>query len=228
MFLLMFIITFHELGHLLFASIINISASKIIIYAFGGITKYNIPINISINKELFILIGGPIFQIILLLIIKKLNLYINENTYNEFIYLNKILFSFNLLPILNLDGGKLINLILNKIFSYKTSFNISLIISIISLPITFYIFNKYLAITIIIFIIKELIIEVKNKDYGFNKLLTERYINNYKFKKRTLIKNINKVKRDKNFDIYYNGNLFNEREYLNLYFSRKNRCFNWH
>ena len=189
---------------------------------------YNMPINISINKELFILIGGPLFQTILLLIINKLNIYINENTYKEFIYLNKMLFSFNLLPIINLDGGKLINLFLNKIFSYKTSFNISIIISILTLPIIFLIFNKYISIIIVIFITKELIIEIKNKDYTFNKILIERYTNEYKFKKTSLIKNINKLKRDKNFDIYINNILFTEKEYLKRYFSRKNHCFNWH
>lgn len=226
--MLLFIIIFHELGHLLFASVININASNIIIYAFGGITKYDIPLNINISKEFFILLGGPLFQLLLLLLINELGSFININTYEKFVYLNKFLFSFNLLPILNLDGGKFVNLLLNKIFSYKMSFNISVVISFLSLPIIFFIFNKYLSIVIITFIIKELFIEIKNQDYKFNKLLIERYINDYKFKNRILINNINDFKRDKNFDIFYNNILLNEKEYLKVYFSRKSHCFNWH
>lgn len=224
----MFIIIFHELGHLLFASLINIKASNIIIYAFGGLTKYDTYVNISINKEMFILIGGPVFQLLLLLIMCEINLYINPNTYNKFINLNKLLFSFNLLPILNLDGGKMVNLLLNKIFSYKTAFNISIITSFIALPIIFLIFNQYLGVIIVLFLIKEILIEIKNKNYTFNKLLLERHIYNCSFKKRILIKNISKVKRDKNFDIYINKTLISDKDYLKHYFAGKKLDFVWH
>ena len=64
MFLLLLIITIHECGHAIFAKIINFKFDSIIIYPFGGVTKYNEDLNISTNKELFVLIGGIYFQIL--------------------------------------------------------------------------------------------------------------------------------------------------------------------
>lgn len=220
-FLLLFIITFHELGHLLFASLLKINASEIKIYCFGGITKYNTLLNTNINKEIFILIGGPIFQLILIYIIYNLKLYINYSTYIEFMNINKILLTFNLLPLTSLDGGKLVNLLLNKFLPFKTSFTISIIASILTLPLIFKIFNVYLSILVFLFIIKEIYLEITNYNYYFNKMLLERYLDKITFKKSIFIKNIKNIKRDKNFEIYYNNKILNEKEYLSLYFNHK-------
>ena len=65
---MLFIITFHELGHLFIASLIGYKDASIVIYPFGGITKYNGYLNSSINNEFLILLGGPLFQEILYII----------------------------------------------------------------------------------------------------------------------------------------------------------------
>ena len=56
-YLLLLIIIIHEIGHATFAKIINFKFDKIIIYPFGGITKYNEDLNISSNKELMLYLG---------------------------------------------------------------------------------------------------------------------------------------------------------------------------
>ena len=218
MYLLLLIITIHEIGHATFAKIINFKFNEIIIYPFGGITKYNEDLNVSTNKELFVLIGGIYFQLLFLLLIFILHKYniVTDHVYLLFKRINILLISFNFLPIIPLDGGKLLNIILDKIFPYKLSNNISIIISIIIL-IIFYIYNKtYISIILIIFLIKCLVIEINNIRYKYNKFILERYLNDYDFKKIKIINNINKLKRD-NYHII-NNTL--EKRYLHNLFDR--------
>ena len=219
MFLLLIIIIVHEYGHALFARIINFKFDKIVIYPFGGITKYNEDLNISTNKELFVLIGGIYMQIMFFLVIMilyKYN-YVTEHTYFIIKKINILLISFNFLPILPLDGGKLLNILLDKIFSYKLSNIISIIISFIIL-IIFILYNKTLfALLLSLFLIKCLVIEINNINYKYNKFLLERYLNNYNFNKIKIINNINKFKRDN----YHIINNMLENKFLKKLFDRK-------
>ena len=56
------LIVIHELGHFLTAKVLNLEIDKIYIYPLGGISRINMPLNISIYKELLVLIMGPLFQ----------------------------------------------------------------------------------------------------------------------------------------------------------------------
>ncbi len=219
MYLLLLIITIHEIGHATCAKIINFKFDKIIIYPFGGITRYNEDLNISSNKELFVLIGGIYFQLLFWLFIYILYKYnfVTDHVYNIFNKINILLISFNFLPIIPLDGGKLLNILLDKLFSYKLSNIISIIISFIIL-IIFVIYNKtYLSLILTLFLIKCLVIEINNIKYKYNKFILERYLNNYNFKRIKIINNLNKFKRD-NYHII-NNTL--EKRFLNKYFNKK-------
>ena len=44
------------------AYLLGIKINEIYIYPLGGISKFNMDLNISMKKELLILINGPIFQ----------------------------------------------------------------------------------------------------------------------------------------------------------------------
>ena len=123
---------------------------------------------------------------------------------------------FNFLPILPLDGGKLINIILDKIFSYKLSFKISIIISIIFTLIFLISKRTYLSLLLTIFLIKCIIIEINNLKYKYNKFVLERYLNNYNFKRIKIINNINNLKRDN----YHIINNMLEKKYLRKLFDR--------
>ena len=212
MYLFLLIIFIHESGHYIFSKIVNFKYSKIIIYPFGGLTLYNEDLNVSSNKELFSLLGGILFQLLFFLLIVKL-FYLGFVTYRVYSIIKRInflLISFNFMPIIPLDGGKLLNIILDKIFSYRTSNIISLIISMIFIVI-FLVFNKtYYSIILSIFLIKSIYIELNNINIKYNKFILERYLNNYNFKKIKIIDNINKLKRD-NYHII--NNEF-ERNYL--------------
>ncbi|MBR5370425.1 MAG: hypothetical protein IK137_03895 [Bacilli bacterium] len=168
-------------------------------------------LNISIKKELLILINGPIFQhiaylLLLVLIPTKKDLI---NTYHYSILM------FNLLPIYPLDGGKLVKLFLNKIISYKSSLKLiiylSYLVTILLLLISKKSINTYIMISFLLI----LITKEKNKiDYIYNKYLLERYLNNYSFKKNKIIYNINNLYRDKYHLIYINNKYILEKDYL--------------
>lgn len=167
---------------------------------FGGVTILDEDLNLNIYKELLMLFGGPVCQILFYLLIFNLYTegYVGSLTYEKVAIINKILLSFNLLPILPLDGGKIINNILDLILPYKLSHKIAIIISIITLPVLLY---KIKVLNIMLFLI--LLIKIYNEislnKYKLNKLLLERKLKNYKFKKTKKINNIKEVKRNENF-----------------------------
>ena len=193
------------------AYILGIKINEIYIYPLGGISKFNMDLNISINKELLILINGPIFQHLAYLLLLMLMPTKNEliSTYHYSILM------FNLLPIYPLDGGKLVKLLLNKIISYKRSLKLLIYLSYLVTIVLFIITKKNIIIFIMISLLLILITKEKNKiDYIYNKYLLERYLNNYNFKSNKIINSINNLYRDKKHLIYKNNKYVLEKEYL--------------
>ena len=211
-FLLLF---FHELGHALIGILFKWKLISITFYPYGGITKFLVHENQSINEEILILLSGPIFQIITYIILSYFFKYDYIKTYHLTILI------FNLLPILTLDGGKLLNLLLNKVFSYLKSFYISVFISfmvIISL-ILFCLFNyhNFNLFLISIFLIFKIIKSIKDIKYCYHKFLLERYLYNHEFKKRKISRDIYSFYKECN---HYIG-FVSEKVYLDKYFRKK-------
>lgn len=210
------LIFIHEIGHTLGALIFKWKIKKIIILPFGGITIFNELINKSLKEEFVILILGPIFQILFYFILYILN--IETPLITNYHY---SLLLFNMLPIIPLDGSKLLNIILNKITSFKTSHLLTIYISLITI-ILLMIKNKNLVLYIIIFfILLKVIKEYKEHKYIFNKFLFERYNYNLKFKKIKYIKGrkINKMKKEYKH-IFYDDKYYTEKDILKRYFKR--------
>lgn len=216
-FIISTLIIIHELGHTLMAYILGIKINEIYIYPLGGISKFNMDLNISIKKELLILINGPIFQhiaylILLVLLPTKRDLI---NTYHYSILM------FNLLPIYPLDGGKIVKLVLNKIISYKNSLKIIIYLSYLVTGLLLITNKKNISLFIMITLLLILITKEKNKiDYIYNKYLLERYLNNYKFKSNKIINNINSLYRDKSHIIKKDNNYYLEKDYLNEMYNK--------
>ena len=173
LFLLLITILIHEAGHLFFSILIDFKYDKITIYPFGGITTYNEDLNVNSNKELFVLLGGITFELIFYFTIKTFyfNGFITNHVFYLLMNINYLLISFNFMPILPLDGGKLLNILLNKIMPYKISNIISLMISVL-FTIVFIITKKTLfAFILTIFLFKCIITEIKNLKYKQNKFI---------------------------------------------------------
>lgn len=185
---------------------------KVCLYPYGGVTKFNEDINRKLSEELLILITGPIFQIIYFIV--GIGLF-KDNSFN---YYNLSILIFNLLPMYPLDGGRILNIIFCYFFSFRFSFYLSIIISFIVsiLFIIYSILNNYTFNIILMFlvVIGKIIVEVKKKNFYFNKFLLERHLNHYEFKKVINISSIKKMMRDKRHIILFNSNYITEKEYL--------------
>lgn len=176
------IVLFHELGHIFFIKLFKYKIINVTLYPFGGITKIDKDINTPLNKELLIACGGIIFQLILFIIIYfvPINVITKELLYKY----NMSILLFNMLPIIPLDGSIIINSLLNKIFSYKVSYYLYIIISIM-FSIFYLLFNYWYSLNnyliVSLFIIKTYY-AIKNYKYLKTRFLLERYLNKYEYK----------------------------------------------
>lgn len=194
------------------AKIFGVEVKEIYIYPLGGISKFDMALNIDPLKEFLILTMGPIFQFIAYFILIKL-LPMELEIIRVYHY---SILGFNLLPIYPLDGGKLIKLLLDSFIPYKNSFKIVIVISYFIVLIIFLINNK-LTINIIIMITFLVFLITKEKekiDYFYHKFILERYLNNYKFKKSRMIRDQNSFYRNSRHIIKKGDKYYLEKEYL--------------
>jgi len=210
------LIFIHEVGHTIGALIYKWDIKKIIILPFGGITIFNEYINKSLKEEFVILILGPLFQILFYFILCFYN--IESTLITNYHY---SLLIFNMLPIIPLDGSKLLNIILNKITNFKLSYMLTIYVSILTI-ILLLIKNKNMVLYIIIFfIILKIIKEYKDHKYVFNKFLFERYNYDFIFKHKKIIKGIKLDKMKKEYKhLFYDNKYYTEKEVLKRYFKR--------
>ena len=210
----------HELGHVFIAIIFKYEIKKINIYPFGGYTIFEYDINRPFIEELLLFSFGIIFQLILLIIF---NIFIDNSTYiyRIFYSYNLTIILFNLLPIIPLDGGKLLNIIINYILPFKVSHKLSIYISYIIILLIIIFFNKDINMIIMCMLLLFLLIkEHKNHIYLYNLFLVERYIKNIKFKKDNFI-NSNKISKMKKYlrNIFIIDNEYvDEKDMLKKYY----------
>lgn len=220
------IILVHELGHFLAARIYNFEIYKIIIYPYGGLTKINNKVNENINKELSVAISGIIMQLFFYLIVYILykNNFLREYIFHLFSNYNKNILLFNILPIVPLDGSKILNLILYKFIPLKLSNIMMLYISfftiIILLIINYYELNYTMLMTISI-LINSIHKYYKSINYYFNRFILERYLYHYKYKDHKIIKDIKHMYKNKSHIFHINKKYIKEDDYIKRFFLKK-------
>ena len=188
---------FHEIGHIIVSILFKFKIEKIVIVPFGLITIFNKPINTKIYKDLIITLMGPLFQFLLFFIIKD----------EKVLSINYNLLLINLIPIIPLDGSKLLNILFELIFPLKFSYMLSLFVSLIIL-FSFLKLNLTVILVVLIYLINN-IKYYKNFKIYFNKFLLERYLYDYNFK---VIK-VNKITSFKKYKKHIIKNTF-ERDFL--------------
>lgn len=220
------LIIIHEMGHIIISKILSYKIDKVIIYPYGGFVKLNTRINTKIENDLLVAISGIIMQSIYFGIIFFLyrNGIVREYIYSLFLLYHKSMLIFNLLPIYPLDGAKIVNLILSKYFSFNIANYISIVISLITVVLFLYsdIYeNNYSIILVIGVLMKNIYKFYKDISYIYNRFILERYLFKFNYKDKKVIKNINKMYKNREHLFNDKGKLINEKEYISTFFEKK-------
>ncbi len=214
---IMSLIIVHELGHVITGLIFNWKIEKITIMPVGGITIFKESLNRPIKEELLIALAGPLFQLVYFLLVKDFV------QYEWFVGANTALLLFNLLPIIPLDGSKILHCLLDTFLAFDISNNITIIISFIMLlfgiVICIITHNLIISIAVLCITIK-VIEEYKNKTLRFQKFTLERFLNEYHFNKTKKIKKEKEMYRNYKHLFYVNSHWITEKSYLIKKFNR--------
>ncbi len=217
--LIFMIVLIHELGHVFFFRLYKIEIEKIVIYPFGGVSYINKKIHERIYRDILISLGGIIFQLILLFIVYLLYEWdlVVESTYSLFIKYNINIILFNLIPIIPLDGSKLLLAILSKFISFKKSYRLMLVIGFICL-VSYILFNfiyKVNDLFLYIYLVIKLYEVIKEERQVINKFYLERLLyDNYYNEIISNIDKIDKMRIDKYYYFKDNRRFINERDYI--------------
>ncbi|MDV2581118.1 M50 family metallopeptidase [Alkalibacillus haloalkaliphilus] len=132
LFCLTLIVFIHEMGHYIAARYFKWNVSKIVIWPFGGVMETEDYYNRPSKEELIVTIAGPLQHVWLYGAIFILS-YVGVQDSFLFLLLamNTAILLFNLLPILPLDGGRVIFIGLNQLLSFHKSIATMTLISII-------------------------------------------------------------------------------------------------
>lgn len=220
------LIIVHEFGHVIVSTIFKYKVDKIIIYPYGGLTKFDTIINTDIYKDLIVAISGIIMQCIYFFVIYIMydNGVIREYVYNLFCVYHESMIMFNLLPIIPLDGFKIVNLLLSKFFNFNLSNNISVFVSLCTIIIFLFcdMYEKNYSIVFVIGILMQNIYKFYNDiSYIYNRFLLERYLYNISYKDKKIIDNENKMYKNKSHLFIKMGKIISEKSFLTEIFMKK-------
>jgi stage IV sporulation protein FB len=110
-------ILIHEFSHYVFLKIFKVNVKNLELSIIGGILEINDK-NISLIKRLLINSAGVISNLIIILLIKITNI----NSLNYLVYYNLFIIIFNLIPIIPLDGFRILNDLLSSIYDDNYTF----------------------------------------------------------------------------------------------------------
>lgn len=220
------LIIVHEFGHVLIAIFFKYKVNKIVIYPYGGLTKFDNIINTDIYKDLIVAISGIMTQIIYFFVIYILynNGIVREYIYNLFLIYHKSMLLFNLLPIIPLDGFKILNLILSKIFNFNLSNSLSVLVSLCTIIVFLFcdLYEKNYSIVLVLGILMQNIYKFYNDiSYIYNRFLLERYLYNINYKNKKIIDNESKMYKNKSHLFIKNGQIITEKDFLASFFKKK-------
>lgn len=168
--ILILVILIHEFTHCLACLYYGIKVDEIVIFIFGGVAKFQGNIEEKPRQEIIIALAGPLSNL-LLIIITFFILYLfkieNNKLLDLFIGANLTIGGFNIIPILPLDGGRIVRgLIANYIGIKRASYmviKLGYLISILLIFLFTYIFLAYKRIEYIFLVFLFIYIILANK-----------------------------------------------------------------
>ncbi|MBM7613587.1 site-2 protease family protein [Alkaliphilus hydrothermalis] len=124
------VVLIHEIAHYKVGEYYGVNLTEIELFPFGGVVKIEDGLGLDPFKEMAISIAGPLSNFILLVSGYFLGLYlpIKEDLLNIFLTANFMIFIFNLVPIIPLDGGRIFRAFLSYIWGMKKATSITVFI----------------------------------------------------------------------------------------------------
>lgn len=213
LFFIFFMITFiHELGHVVIAKILGLNINKIKLLAIGFNAEIERIDYTSSIKEFLIAIAGPLTYFISLALLKYLYKtdFISYNAYNQALTVNRYTLFFNLLPILPLDGGRILKIFIDNFFTSKKSMIFTVVISNIFIILFIYYTRFTPQWLMYIFLIITNIIYMININKNWKLFLLDRLTLFNKYKK--IIHSKHDIYRNKDNYVIFNNHLLNEKQ----------------
>lgn len=179
--MLFFIVLVHELGHSYMAYRLRWRIKKITLLPFGGMAETEEYGNRPVREEFLVTINGPLQHVWLIgasyLLIKTP--YWTQTDHDIFLFHNLTILIFNLLPILPLDGGRLMFAAHSYFFSFHKAYHITyyssgfLLMVLTTLALSVFPFHLNL-IVVIMFLWLHHYLEWKQRHFIFLRFLLER------------------------------------------------------
>ncbi|MCF3593135.1 site-2 protease family protein [Rhodobacteraceae bacterium LMO-12] len=126
------IIYLHELGHAWACRVQGIDVRRIVLHGGGGFCEQELPA--TPHQQEFIVAMGPLVNLALWAVTTLVTDWVWDNGLGGgylshylslFSWLNLMFFAFNILPVLPLDGGRLLQLILQRFLPRATAMRVS-------------------------------------------------------------------------------------------------------
>lgn len=238
LFIILCIVTIHELGHFYAARYFGWRVEAIVLWAFGGVMKTDEYTTRPLKEELIVTLCGPLqhgFIFIVVYVLQSMQL-LPDSMVPQILNYNLIILLFNLLPIYPLDGSRLWLILMSLYIPYRQAYRSNLIISLVAasliivmqlllFPFTF------TATILILFLIVEIIKFYRNEYFTFIRFLLYRLHHesaNYEVKHIYANKNdrliylFNHFMRNKYHHLYARPDKFiSEKKALHIYFNER-------
>lgn len=222
------VIMVHGLGHVLMSKKLGWHIKKVSLDLCGGKILYDEVLDKPFIEELKVATSGILMQLLFFLFIFLLRALkiIDVSFFDLLIKYNTAIIVFNLLPIIPLDGAKVLGVLFFIKYPYKKALKILNIASLISLFMILFIFYfkkiafNFSYLMIISLLIKENVKFFKNIPYLFNQFLFERYVNMISVKRYIILnkKDLRLLRRQKKHYFYDGKKYVSERELLSKRF----------
>lgn len=216
------LIVIHEMGHFFVSWLLGVKVKRITIYPFGGITQLDSMVNLDVSSEMLIAMAGVIVQFLFyLLVCYFYHLgFIRWYVMNLYTLYNSRLIFFNLLPIYPLDGAKIVNLLLSKIFPFRVANNITIFFSffliLILMIIQVYTYN-YSNIIIYFLLIIYVIQFYQKREFLYYRFLLERKLYSFSFFPIKKINSYRNMYKDRYHFLCYKGKYMDEMSFLHYF-----------
>ncbi|MFW6266329.1 MAG: M50 family metallopeptidase [Halanaerobiales bacterium] len=158
----------HELIHVFIANYLGYKLKKLELFPFGGMVEFDKLLEMEPVNEIKIAISGPIFNIFLAAVF--FIFFKNNEFMGILIKYNLIIGLFNLLPVLPLDGGRILRGFLVKVYGLaeggKLAFRVAKFFSILGIIIGIYcifVLNSNLMILLVSFFVYLAIIKERER-----------------------------------------------------------------